>query len=122
MIQECILVLVYGTVQTLDEADNKNLDKIKAELVEDYSRGKINANQYESIKNEISMLYEEIYDKKISSLNDILHKIKNGKFPDIVENDVSDAYAKRKINDQHYHLLKEKLSKVTKTDDSNSDT
>jgi hypothetical protein len=76
LVQECILVLVYGTVQTLDEADIKNLDKIKAGLVEDYSRGKINDNRYESIKNEISMLYEEIYDKKISSLNDILHKIK----------------------------------------------
>ncbi len=34
-----------------------------------YSKGKINEKHYESLRNEISTLYEEIFRKKIDSLD-----------------------------------------------------
>ena len=41
-----------------------------------HSKGKINEIHYNSLKNEISILYEEIFKKRIESLNnqsDIIH-------------------------------------------------
>jgi hypothetical protein len=66
------------------------------------------------MKNELSMLYKKIYDKKINSLNDIYNKNENRNLSVTIEKDITDIYAEGKINDQHYKLLKEKLSKIWK--------
>ena len=59
------------------------------------------------MKNEISMLYEKIYKKRIDSLN--------GKGDlDAVKNDITSAYAEGKINELHYNLINEKISDYDK--------
>ena len=78
------------------------MDKLKTDLTYTYSKGKINEQQYTNLKNEISILYYEIYRKKIESLN--------SKNSDKISDDISDAYAKGKIIEQHYKLLIEKIS------------
>ena len=54
----------------LDERGIKQLDKLKNDISNDYAKGKISDKQYENTKNEISILYEKIYEKMINSLND----------------------------------------------------
>jgi hypothetical protein len=99
---------------SLDEKDIKNLDAIKADLERDYSGEKLLENQYENTKNEISMLYKEIYDKKIYLLIDTLYNSgDDGELLVTVEKDIIDIYAEGKLNDQHYQFLK-KLSKLIK--------
>jgi hypothetical protein len=64
------------------------------------------------LKNEISLLYEEIYDKKIGSLNGVLVAKNGDKSLDIMKNDITDSYAKGKITEIHYNILNEKISKA----------
>jgi len=90
----------------LDEHDIEILDKLKADLTYTYAKGKINEQQYTNLKNEISILYHEIYKKQIESLSSNSDKISLYK---VIDN-ISDAYAKGKINEQHYKLLIEKIS------------
>ncbi len=56
------------------------------------------------------MLYEDIYDKRIDSLNSKLDNRSNVILLNKIKNDVTDAYAKGKISEQHYNLLNEKIS------------
>jgi uncharacterized membrane protein len=86
----------------LDENDIENLDKLKVDLTYAYAKGKINEQQYGNLKNEISILYHDIYNKKIVS--------SSSKNSDKISDDISDAYAKGKINEQHYKILIEKIS------------
>ena len=99
---------------SLDDKDIKNLDGIKADLERDYQGEKLLDNQHENVKNEISVLYKEIYDKKINLANSDSHKNDNRKQLDIIEKDIINIYADGKISDQHYQLLKDKLSKLVK--------
>lgn len=73
----------------------------------DYVRGKISEQYYNNLNNTISVLYEEIYKKKIDSLNG---KNTNGMLLDIVKENIQDAYAKGKLSEQHYKLLNDKIS------------
>ena len=65
------------------------------------------------MKKEISILYEEIFKKRIDSLNDLAENDKV-KLLDKIKDDISDAYSKEKISELHYTLLKEKLSNYEK--------
>jgi len=78
------------------------LDNLKTDLTYAYAKAKINEQQYTNLKNEILILYYEIYRKKIESLST--------KNIDKISDNISDAYAKGKINEQHYKLLIEKVS------------
>ena len=49
----------------LDENDIGRLNRINKNIINAYSEGKINNEQYSNLKNEISVLYEEIYRKRI---------------------------------------------------------
>jgi hypothetical protein len=87
----------------LDEDDIADLDRLKTDFTFVYTKGKISEQHYANLKGEISVLYEEIYKKKIDSLN---RKDSNlGK----VKDEIKDAYAKGKISEQHYKLLNEKI-------------
>ncbi len=55
------LDLRKGNIEQLNTSYNK--------LVDAYSEGKINNEQYTNLKTEISVLYEKIYKKKIDSSN-----------------------------------------------------
>jgi uncharacterized membrane protein len=91
----------------IDEMDIPRLDKLKDDIMDDHANGNISEQHYNNLNNKISVLYEEIYKKKIESLtgNNI-----NGMSLDKVKDDIIDAYAKGKISEQHYKLLDEKLS------------
>jgi hypothetical protein len=53
----------------LDENDIPVLDKLRANIVDTYSKGKLNEKYYGSLKDEISILYERIFRKMIGSLD-----------------------------------------------------
>jgi hypothetical protein len=54
----------------LDENDITRLDGLKIDLTDAYTKGKISEQHYANLKSEISVVYQEIYKKKIDSLND----------------------------------------------------
>jgi YVTN family beta-propeller protein len=88
---------------SLDENDLKDLDKLKIDITDAHSKGKINELHYNNFKNEISVLYEEIFKKRIKSLssnNDQLEEIKSR---------IKDAYSKGKLTELHYKLLNEEI-------------
>lgn len=91
----------------LDENDIADLDKLKTSITYAYVNGKISEQHYTNLKSEISILYEEIYKKKIESL---IFKNSNRILLDGVIDNIKDAYAKGKINEQHYKFLIEKIS------------
>jgi uncharacterized membrane protein len=82
------------------------LDGLKIDLTDAYTKGKISEQHYANLKSEISVVYQEIYKKKIDSLND---KDSNGIILDKVKDTIKDAYAKEKLSEQHYQLLNEKI-------------
>jgi hypothetical protein len=69
------------------------------------------------LKNEISVLYEEIHRKRIDRLNG-----KHDRHSDIVLDQIKygieDAYAKGKISDQHYNSLNKKIVSFNIVDDN----
>ena len=79
------------------------------EIINAYSEGKLNEKHYESLKDQISVSYEEIFSKRIGLLEpsdkDIKAKIKE------LENDIVDAYSKGKISEVHYNLTKREKPK-----------
>jgi YVTN family beta-propeller protein len=101
----------------LDHNDIAHLDKIKIDMSDAYAKGKISDQHYQNLKNEISVLYEEIHSKRIDWLNG-KHDIHNGKLLDQIKYDIEDAYAKGKISDQHYNLLNKKIESSETTSDN----
>jgi YVTN family beta-propeller protein len=97
----------------LDTNDIKELNNLRDNVTDEYTRGKINNEYYTNLKKEISVLYEEIFKKRIDSLNNLPENDKV-KLSDEIKDDISDAYSKEKISELHYTLLKEKLSNFEK--------
>ena len=52
----------------LDQDDIQSLDNLRSDISDAYAKGKINDQHYTNLKDEISILYEEIYQKKIDSI------------------------------------------------------
>ena len=95
----------------LDSNDIEKLNNLIHNITDEYTKGKINKEQYDKLEGEISVSYREIFNKEIDSLNNLSENNKV-KLLDKINNDISDAYAKEKINELHYRLLKEKISKL----------
>ena len=97
----------------LDSNDIEKLNKLKDKITDEYTKGKINKEQYDKLGNEISISYREIFTKEINSLNTIP---KNDKVEQLsrIKTDIEDAYAKGKINELHHTLLKERLANYEK--------
>jgi hypothetical protein len=92
----------------LDGHDIQLLDKLKNDITDAYSKGKLNEKHYESLEKEISITYEEIFEKILSGINSTDQNIKERlKEIDIY---VTDAYSKGKLNEKHYNLLKQRIS------------
>jgi YVTN family beta-propeller protein len=101
----------------LDENDIEALNKLNNYITHAFVKGKISDQHYSHLKNEISVLYEEIHRKRIDSLNG-RYDIHNGKLLDQIKYDIEDAYAKGKITDQHYKLLNKKIESSETTSDN----
>ena len=119
------LSISYGEILTkeLDSLNNipenakgKKLSTIEVDIEDMHAKGKINDNYYENLKKETSILYQELFNERITSLNSLPENEK-GKFLAEIKDDISDAYSKGKISELHYSLLKEKLSNYRKPKD-----
>jgi hypothetical protein len=102
----------------VDEKDILRLDNLKDDVIDDYAKGKISERYYDNLNNTISILYEEIYTKKIDSLNG---KDNNRILLDNVKENIKHAYAKGRLNEQHYKLLIEKISDSRSNQQYNND-
>ena len=97
----------------LDSEDIGELNNLKDNIADEYSRGRITKEQHDTLANEISVRYREIFKKEMDSLDSLpddekiklLHKLND---------DISDAYARERINDLHHTLLKERLTSYEK--------
>ena len=65
-------------------------------ILDDYANGNISEEHYNNLNNKISVLYEEIYKKKIDLLNG---KDTKEALLDKIKDDINDSYAKGKISE-----------------------
>jgi hypothetical protein len=109
-----IITKEIDSLSNLSENDKvKQLSTIISDIEDMRAKGKINNEYYTNLKKETSILYQDIFKKKIDSLNNVPEKDK-GKLLGEIKDDISDAYSKEKISELHYTLLKEKLSNYEK--------
>ena len=94
--------------------NDKTLDKT-VDIKNAYAEGKISDQSYNNLKDETSILYERAYKNKIDSLNGKVDGENNRIELDEIKNDITDAYAEGKITEEHYNLLKEKISNFSDT-------
>ena len=92
----------------------KQLSTIITNIEEMHAKGKIKNEYYANLKKETSILCEEIFNKRINSL-DGLSENEKGKLLVDIKDDISDAYPKEKISELHYNLLEKKLSNYEKS-------
>jgi YVTN family beta-propeller protein len=93
----------------LDENDIEPLNKLKGKISDSYSQGKINAEHYSNLKDEISLLYQELFKKRIHSLNHVSNNEDMQKQVEKIKDDIDDAYSKAKITELHYNLLNKQI-------------
>ena len=90
----------------LDKNDIDDLDKLRDNITDEYTRGKINKEQFDKLTDDISISYQEIFKKEIGSLTYLSEKDKE---LNVIKDNIEDAYAKGKISKQHYNLLNKKV-------------
>ena len=99
----------------LDENDIGPVNRLRSDIVDEYSKGKLNEKHYESLRNEISVLYKEILKKRINALNNS-NNLANEKTTEEqlaqIRDEVEYAYSEGKINDKHYTLLNKAISNL----------
>jgi len=103
------------SLDSLVEIDRpkERLSLLKSNIQDARDEGKINNEYYAYLNKEISIMYKEIFTKKIDSLNDLSEKDKLKELNKI-KDDISVAYSKENINELHYSLLKERLGNYEK--------
>ena len=94
-------------LKKIDDELNMNLTTI----TKAYNEGKINREQFDNIKEEISIMYEEILKNKIDRLTNEKEKVK---LLEDIKNKIDDLYSKKKINEKHYNLLNKILNDYKK--------
>jgi YVTN family beta-propeller protein len=97
----------------LDEKDIKELDDLRNRIENAYPEGKLNEKHYESLSGKISVLYDKIFKKRINDLsnNATENETRKGRL-DVIRKDLGDAYSEGKLNEKHYNLLNEDISKL----------
>jgi hypothetical protein len=93
----------------LDENDIEPLGRIRRGVLDTYSKGKMNENQYENLINEISILYEKIYRKSIDSLDSPSDENTIEKQTSRIKNEIEQAYSEGRISELHYNLLNKRI-------------
>jgi hypothetical protein len=58
----------------IDGNDIEELNKLRDNITDEYTKGKINNEYYTNLKKETSVLYEEIFKKRIDSLRMVARK------------------------------------------------
>ena len=88
----------------------EQLSTIKNDIEYMHDKGRLNNEHYLNLKKEISILYKQIFMRRIDSIDSIPDNNNKIKLLAKIKNDISDAYSKEKITELHYNLLKEKIS------------
>jgi DNA-binding beta-propeller fold protein YncE len=96
-----------------DEGDFQTLDRLKNEISDSFSKGKISQSHYSNLKDELSILYQEIFMKKIDSIDDNDKEIDLSSKLKLVR-EIKDAFSKGKLTELHYNLLISKISELKK--------
>ncbi|MGE5661319.1 MAG: YncE family protein [Ignavibacteriales bacterium] len=94
-------------ISSITEQDLEAVNKIRNDIIDTYSNGKISNEHYTNLKNEISVVYREIFKKRISSI-----AIPDAEAVRKIKNDITDAYSAGKISELHYSLLSEQISNM----------
>jgi hypothetical protein len=96
----------------LDENDIGSLDGLRDDIVDTYSEGKINEKHYESLKNEISILYEKIFRNRIKGLpkNNPSNKKALEEQLAQIKTELEYTYSEGKISEIQYVNLKDEIS------------
>src|SRR5215469_12541792 len=111
---EKYLTKEIDSLSNLSENDKVNqLSTIISDIEDLRTKGKINNGYYANLKKETSILYGEIFNKRISSLDGLSENEKEKLLVEI-KDDISDACSKEKISELHYNLLEKKLSNYEK--------
>ncbi|MGH9980766.1 MAG: hypothetical protein ACRD6U_04330 [Nitrososphaeraceae archaeon] len=101
-----------------DKSDIDNLDVSRDKVISGYTRGKITKEQYDVLLNNISTRYNEIFQNEISILKNANNNDEKINLLDEIQTDLNDAYLKKKIDKEHYDLLKEMLSELEKNNNN----
>ena len=96
--------LVYSD-RKLDEKDTNQLNILNRNISDSYAAGKISNEQFTSLKNEVSIVYQEIFKKRIGSTADQDLETVNK-----IRNDLIDVYSNGKLSNDHYTNLKNEIS------------
>jgi uncharacterized membrane protein len=98
------------------EEIEKEMNEIKNRIEDAYAKEKIDNEQYTNLKNETSVLYEEMYRKRLDSLKGSFGEDSNQEVVmERLQEDIRNAYSKGKLSELHFNLLKEKIAKMTST-------
>jgi YVTN family beta-propeller protein len=92
-------------IGSITEQDLENVNKVRNDIIDTYSNGKLSMEHYTNLKNEISNTYQKIFKTRIESLID-----SNTEAISKIKNDIRDAYSDGKITELHFNLLNEKIS------------
>ena len=99
----------------LDKNDIDDLGKLRSKITDEYTRGKINKEQFEKLVDDISIRYQEILRKEIDSVMIAPSEEDKEKELDEIKYDIEDACAKGKISELHYKLLNKKIESFVNT-------
>ena len=103
----------------LDRADVKPLNEIRNKLSDTYAKGKISERQYQNLKGETGVLYEEIHRKRIDFLNGPLkHNSRDDRLLTTIKQEIDEDFAKGKISKEHYDLLNKKIESFVNTEEN----
>ena len=94
----------------LDKNDIDSLDKLRDNITDEYTRGKINKEQFDKLADDISIRYQEIFRKEIDSVMTAPSEEDKEKELNEIKHDIEDACAKGKISELHYNLLNKKIT------------
>ena len=102
--------------------DNKEYVVISEEISDAHTTGKIKNDHYLILRNEFSILFEELYKHKIKEIESLDDNRKDiGDLLVKIKGDIADAYSKGKLTELHYNLLKEKISELEKKNNNTND-
>ena len=83
------------------------------DITNEYTKGKINKEQFDKLVDEISINYREIFKNQLNYIDNLSEHDKENRVTEI-KRDIEDVYAKGKLNELHYKLLKENISNYEK--------
>ena len=96
----------------LDKNDIDKLDRLREKVISTYTKGDITKDLYDVLLNNISTRYNEIFHNEINGLQNTYNKHEKIKLLNNMQSNLNDAYLKKKIDKEHYDLVKEMISEL----------